>query len=153
MKKSHIYILLANLLFTSACHEPGFSVKVSSIIKNETAKDVVITAFFRGEPYDLLKIASGESDSIQGSCAFERGSVQNCDPVLSLDYDSVRITFNDEKRLTYCNEDDCGLINGKNLLELNIEDPSQNDGYEQVADNVFVFTIEESDYELAEPIE
>jgi len=141
-------------LMLSSCPEQSSSVMVTRIISNKTANDVLLDFFEQNESKLKIVIPSNDADTAKENCEFAMGSLQACSVVFSLKVDSIRLNFDDGQVLTYIKDGkDYNFINNKNIMILDIEDPSLNKGYEQVADNVFVFTIEESDYEAAEPIE
>ncbi|WP_375578241.1 hypothetical protein ABWH96_14535 [Marivirga tractuosa] len=140
-------------LSINACHQES-TIMVTRIINNQTDKPVEINIWVSNNLFEKIKIAENSADTLKSICDIERGQVQNCNPVArwSEGADSVQVIFENESVLTYCISDTyCREINKKNIMDFNIFNTPgvANNGYEEIEDKVFVFTIEESDYELA----
>ncbi len=148
----HLLIVVCLMLLITACHDDPV-INVTRIIKNNTEKVVNIKVYSQDFLVEDFIISSFNADTLSAQCAYAMGILQSCSPSWVVEgYDSAQVIFDNQKRITYCLIDSsCDYINGKNMLFLNPES-TDGSGYIESEKDVFIFTIEESDYELAEPI-
>jgi len=134
------------------CKEDQYSVDVTRVIRNETSHNISISVFENGEVIEEIIINSFGADTTQQICNGERGRLVDCDIILARVSDSVRVTFNNEKFVTYCRTQETCLINDKNIMDLNVEGENSS-GYEEIASGIYEFSLTEADYGFAEPID
>jgi len=151
----NVIIFLSILCFISACKDENGQ-QFTRILDNTTDKEIEVMVYSSGALTEEFVIKPQSSDTTIAVCDYSRGTLRNCPLVWFLENDSVKLVFNKVEELKYCkSESICPRVNGKNIMRFSVFPISGefNGGFKEVSENVFVFTIEESDYELAEPIE
>lgn len=151
MMKFSLILIFGLILTIQSCKEEQSTFDVTRIIKNETDHILLITVYDEGDISESILIGAMDADTADEKCGTERGRIAFCDLVWGRERDSVSIFFGEEKYLTYCSEKWGCLINDKNILGLNVLTDNQ-EGYVEFSDNVYVFSITQEEYDIAEPI-
>ncbi len=148
-------IIISALFFVTifqSCKEANSSFDVTRIIKNNTNSSINLKVYLEDlvvEEYLIEAQDSLVSNSICGTDINE----DFCSLIWTyVGRDSVSLIFDDKKVLTYCGFDEnCYYQNDKTIMWFSLYGENE-EGYIEVSDNIFVFTITEEDYLLAEEI-
>jgi hypothetical protein len=147
--KNLLFLIIAFSLIS--CREQENTFEVTRIIKNDTDYSLQISVYGSGLIYEQVKIGENSADTANSLCVVERSRLASCKVDWSFVADSVQVIFDDQKELIYCSTSMGCNINDKNIVSLDVLLPNVG-GYEKIAENSYVFTLTEEDYEAAELI-
>ena len=155
--ESSLILSLSAMALIQSCVEHSFLIPVTRVIVNETEIEAQIAVYGSGVLQESIVILEKRADTLISSCAGERGHVVDCPPVWGMGYefDSVRVVFDDKIYISYCKpkENEGCSVNDKNIMFFNVQGGDQRTGYEEVEDQVFVFTLTQADLDVAIPLE
>lgn len=136
--------IVVTILFVSC--DPGEVFNVTRIIANNTSHDLSIEVYRDEELSESYSIKAFESDTTSGTCS--TGPAELCfgDGWEHHGADSVIVSFNDERAITYCGTSFGCLINGKSIMDSLFD-------FEKVDKNTFLFEITNEEYDVAIPFE